>query len=508
MARSPATKKLPVRDGFVNLVNNLGSTKDPRMATSYSFVPMSSEQLITAYRSNWLAGRIVDAFAEDATREWRSWQASDEQIQAIEDEERKHNLQKKVRQALIRARLFGGAALVMGVDGTGNVSEPLDLDDVTEGALKFIIPLSNIEISRGQLIVDVTSPWFGRPEYYRINTGRADLSDVDNSAFTDIHPSRVVEFVGREIPDWNIINGTTTWGDSVLQIVDDVLKDYGMSLSAIAAMINDCKVDIFTIPGLTKHISNPDYERRLTTRLTVSNTMKSTINAMLMDENEKHERIQTTFSGLPQIMSELLKVVAGAAGIPMTRLVGHGSGSGKSTLGNGTSGGESDLRNYYDEVTSSQKNEYGPLLAPLDEIVERSALGTYDDKIYYEWTPLYTPDPMEEAQIALSKAQTFTADVTAGLINPDVLRKIRINQLTEDATYPGIEDAIEEFGEEPDEPSIGPEDVQAHLSMLQSSSQQLQQIGKAAQPAAALPAPKPEPTTDAHPLENLRMFGR
>jgi phage-related protein (TIGR01555 family) len=451
MARSPATKKLPVRDGFVNLVNNLGSTKDPRMATSYSFVPMSSEQLITAYRSNWLAGRIVDAFAEDATREWRSWQASDEQIQAIEDEERKHNLQKKVRQALIRARLFGGAALVMGVDGTGNVSEPLDLDDVTEGALKFIIPLSNIEISRGQLIVDVTSPWFGRPEYYRINTGRADLSDVDNSAFTDIHPSRVVEFVGREIPDWNIINGTTTWGDSVLQIVDDVLKDYGMSLSAIAAMINDCKVDIFTIPGLTKHISNPDYERRLTTRLTVSNTMKSTINAMLMDENEKHERIQTTFSGLPQIMSELLKVVAGAAGIPMTRLVGHGSGSGKSTLGNG---------------------------------------------------------PMEEAQIALSKAQTFTADVTAGLINPDVLRKIRINQLTEDATYPGIEDAIEEFGEEPDEPSIGPEDVQAHLSMLQSSSQQLQQIGKAAQPAAALPAPKPEPTTDAHPLENLRMFGR
>jgi phage-related protein (TIGR01555 family) len=303
-------------------------------------------------------------------------------------------LQQKVRAAYIRARLFGGAALVMGIDGAGEPNEPLDLDLVGQDSLKFVLVLSSYEMTRGPMIVDATSQWFGRPEYYTINTGRADLGDLSKS-ITQIHPSRVIELVGKEIPSWDITNGTSFWGDSVLQSVDDVLKDYGTSLAAIATMINDCKVDVFTIPGLTKQISNPDYEKRLVQRVTMSNQMKSTINAMLMDEGEKWERVQTQFAGLPQLMSELLKVVAGAAGVPMTRLVGHGSGSGKSTLGNGTGGGESDLRNYYDDISSKQKNELSPRLSQLDEVLQRSSLGTYDDAIYYEWAPLYTPDPME-----------------------------------------------------------------------------------------------------------------
>lgn len=493
-----------IRDGFVNMVNSLGTAKDPRTATTYQFTPISYQQLLTAYRTNWLAKRIVDAFAKDATREWRSWQASEEQIQKLEDEEKRLNIQQKVRQALIRARLFGGAALVMGIDGAGDASEELDLDRVGEGSLKFLLVLSNYEMTRGPAIVDATDPYFGRPQYYRINTGRAELDqNPAATGLTDIHPSRVIEFVGSEIPSWDVVNGTDVWGDSIIQSVDDVLKDYGTSIASIATLISDCKVDVFTIPGLTKQIANKDYERRLTTRLTVSNQMKSTINAMLMDENETHERIQTQFAGLPPLMGELLKVVAGAAGIPMTRLVGHGSGSGKSQLGNGTSGGESDLRNYYDEVTSDQKNELSPRLAPLDEVLERSALGSYDDSIYYEWTPLYTPDPMEEAQIALAKAQTYTADVTAAQINPDVLRQVRINQLVEDGFYPGLQDAVDEHGAEPEEPDVTEEDVANHIGMLQQSSKQLQQLGAAAQPKA-LPAPKP--TQDSHPLRRLRMF--
>lgn len=508
-----------VQDGLSNVVSALGTGKDPRTATQYTLTQQSPEQLLTAYRSNWLAGRIVDSFAEDATREWRSWQASEDQIEKLEEEEKRVGAKKKVQQALVRARLFGGAGIIMGIDGAGDVSEPLDLDQVGEGALKFLVVLSSFEMSRGQLIVDANSPWFGRPSYYRVNTGRAELGPAGDgqgpTSLSDIHPSRVIEFVGREIPSWDITNGTPMWGDSVLTQVDDVLKDYGTSLASIAALINDCKVDVFTIPGLTKQISNPNYEARITKRVSLSNQMKSAINAMLMDENEKWERVQTQFAGMPQIMSEMLKVVAGAAGIPLTRLVGHGSGSGKSTLGNGTSGGESDLRNYYDEVSSDQENDIGPRLAPLDEVLERSALGSYDPNVYYEWSPLYTPDPMEAAQIALSKAQAYNVDVAAGQINPDVLRRVRINQLIEDGFYPGLQDAIDELGDEPEEdPGVSPDDVAAHIQMLQRSSQQLQQIGAAAQPRA-LPKPggKPQPAAErptandgGRSLRDLRMF--
>jgi len=503
--RKPRPKTVAVRDGFSNVVTALGTAKDARTQTQYTFTPLTADQLLVAYRTNWLARRIVDCIADDATREWRSWQASEEQIQALEDLETLMAVRQKVKQAVIRARLFGGAALIMGIDGTGLPSEPLDLERVGKDSLRFLLVMSSHEMTRGQMITDATDPYFGRPEYYRINVGRANLGDAQPASMVDIHPSRVIEFIGAEIPSWDLISGTNTWGDSVLQVVDDTLKDYGTSLASIAQLINDCKVDVFTIPGLTKKLANPAYESAITRRITLSNQMKSVVNAMIMDENEKWERIQTQFSGIPPLMAELLKVAAGAAGIPLTRLVGHGAGSGKSTLGNGTSGGESDLRNYYDEVVAKQKNEYGPLLAPLDEVLERSGLGTYDETIYYEWTPLYTPDPMESAQIALTKSQVMTADVTAALINPDVLREARINQLVEDGFYPGIQDAVDEYGAEPQEPEVTPDDVAAHIGMLQKSSQQLQQIGKSAQPPA-LPAPGKQPTADGGSLSDMRMF--
>lgn len=475
-----------IRDGFVNFVNGLGTTKDPRSSTRYALTPMTADQLLTAYRSNWLARRVVDALAEDATREWRDWQASDPQIQKIEDEEKRHDIQAKTRQGLVKSRLFGGAGIVMGINGTGSVSEELDLDRVKQGALKYVVVLSSNEMTRGELITDLDSPWFGRPRYYRINNaGTVDATSA-GLMMVDIHPSRVVELVGASIPDWSLQNSVNGWGDSVLQSVDEALKDYGTTISSIAAMVNDCKVDVFTIPGLTKSFANPDYENLLTARLVASNTMKSTINAMVKDKDEEWDRVQSQFAGLPDVMSEMLKVVAGAAGIPMTRLVGHGSGSGSSTLGGGKSGGESDLRNYYDSVASRQRNEYGPALAPLDEVVLRSATGARDEKIYYDWAPLYQPDPAELVDIAVKKSQVMTADVTAGLINPDVLRKARLNSLVEDNFYPGLEAAIDEFGEEPEEPTQ--EDVANHLKMLQSSSKQLQSIAGPAQ--KLLPAPR------------------
>jgi len=106
---------LRVVDALYNLVSGLGTSKDPTSSSTYSLSLLSRNDLENAYRSDWIARRIVDAPAEDATREWRAWQASQDQIQAIEDEEKKHDLQRKMRLALIRSRLYGGAAMVMGV---------------------------------------------------------------------------------------------------------------------------------------------------------------------------------------------------------------------------------------------------------------------------------------------------------------------------------------------------------------------------------------------------------
>jgi phage-related protein (TIGR01555 family) len=462
-------------DGFLNFISGLGTIKDPTTGMQYNYVELNRNDVEQAYRSNWIARTVVNAPAEDATKEWRSWQASQKQIEAIEEVEKLHGVQKKMRQALTRARLYGGAALVIGVE-QGNIDEPLDLDAVGEGDLKWVVVMNRYELNAGPRIYDVESPWYTRPEYYMVATPTVN---VDNrypgevSGTARMHPSRVIEFVGNELPDWRLAPLGGTWGDSVLQTLDETLKDFGISLGGIANMINDAKMDVIKIPEFSKKIADDKYAGNLLKRFSTANMMKSNINSLIMDKEEEWERVQTTFSGLPQVLQVLMPIVSAAGGIPVSRLMGQAPGKG---LSQATSGGESDLYNYYDGIASKQKTEYSPAMTPLDQVIIRSALGSYDPAVYYDWTPLYTPDHKEVAAIALQKMQTTQGYVNMGLVNEDVMRAIVLNQWTEDSTYPGLDDAVDEFGAEPDEPEVGPEDVQNHLNMLQQSSQQLRQL--------------------------------
>jgi len=478
-------------DSFVNFITGLGTSKDPTSSLQYHYCELNRNDVESAYRSNWIARVVVNAPAEDATKEWRSWQASQDEIEKIEEIEKLHAVQKKTRQALTRARLYGGAALVIGVE-QGNIDEPLDLDAVGEGDLKWVVVMNRYELNAGPRIFDVESEWYTRPEYYTVATPTVGVDSRypgQVSAGARMHPSRVIEFVGNELPDWRLAPLGGNWGDSVLQTLDETLKDWGLSIGGIANMINDAKMDVIKIPEFSKKIADAKYAANLLKRFSTANTMKSNINSLIMDKEEEWQRITTTFAGLPQVLQVLMPIVSAAGGIPVSRMMGQSPGKG---LSQATSGGESDLYNYYDGIASKQKTEYSPAMTPLDQVLIRSALGSYDPSIYYDWTPLYTPDPAEISAISLQKAQTTQTYVNMGLINEDVMRAVIINQLTEDGTYPGLDDAVDEFGAEPEEPvTPSPEDVQAHIGMMQKSAGQLQSIGKVA--GLAPPAPKPTP---------------
>ena len=112
-------------DKLVNLVANLGTERDKASGSTYSPVILTDEQLINAYRGAWLPRKIVDIPALDGTRRWRAWQADKDQIEKIEAEEARLDLRAKVKQALTRARLFGGSAIFIGT-GETNTTTPLD----------------------------------------------------------------------------------------------------------------------------------------------------------------------------------------------------------------------------------------------------------------------------------------------------------------------------------------------------------------------------------------------
>lgn len=457
-------------DTLRNLVTGLGTIKDPTHASEFHLHVLSREQLENAYRGDWIARKIVDAPPEDCTREWRQWQATNAQIEAIEDTEKTHGLQQKVKRAMIRGRLYGGGALVVGVDDGNRPDEPVDLEKVGKDSLKFVVVLNRHELNAGPRIYDVESPWYTRPEYYTVATpmfgfgrdtprntpplesGSGSLTSR-YAGIVRIHPSRVVEFSGNELPDWRLEPMGGGWGDSVLQTAFDTLKDLGMVVGGTAAMVNDAKMDVVKIPGLSKGLSNKDYSSKLLERFTLANQSKSIINTLLLDKDEEWERITSNFGGLPVLIHEYLTIMAGAGGIPMSRLFGESRSRGLGEGGAVNGGNGSDLRNYYDSQASYQKTTLTPIMNPLDQILLRSATGSYDPNVFYEWSPLWQTDKVTDSEIALRKAQTTQIYVSLGMLNEEVLAEAMTNQLIEDGTYPGLEMSIAKHGLLPEQVS-------------------------------------------------------
>jgi phage-related protein (TIGR01555 family) len=426
------------QDSLKNLTTGMGTDKDKLAGTFFGLGLMNKEQLEAAYRGDWIARKIVDIPAYDATREWRAWQADKDAITAVEDLEKALGLQRKTMTALTRGRLYGGGALIMGVE-QGKPEEELIVDQVTEGQLKFVHVISRHELSAGPLESDILSPYYGMPQYFERS------SAVSGSI--RLHPSRVIQFIGAEIPDPNQSQG---WGDPVLQIVNDAVVGAGTVNAAGAQLVHESKIDVIKIPELSENLKSAEYEGRLRRRFGMANMIKSIYSLLLVDKEEEWERIEANFQGLPDMLKMYLLIASGAADIPATRMLGQ-SPAGLSATG------DSDTRNYYDRVSTEQKIELQPRLDRLDQVLVRSALGEWPEGMFYNWNSLWQMTDAEKAEIATKRASVMTADSNAGLIAPTVLKKARENQLIEDGTYPGFEQLLEEFDEELDTQDVPPE---------------------------------------------------
>jgi phage-related protein (TIGR01555 family) len=426
MAKAPA--KRTMRDGLENLVTGMGTDRDKLSFTMFAFNALNRAQLDAAYRGDWIARKVIDIPAFDATREWREWQAEKKDITLIEEAENKFFLLQKVKQALVKARLYGGSALVMGIDA-GAPEKELKIDQVKKDGLKFVHAVSRYELTAGPIELDITSPYFGEPQYYQ--------RQAIGKPMFKIHPSRVVRFLGAEVADIQTA-GFDGWGDSILQVVSDAIRACGTVNNGIANMIDEAKLDVIKIPGLTDNITDLEYEGKLKARFGLAATAKSIYKMLLLDKEEEWQRITQAFTGLDDVMHMYLMIASGAADIPATRMLGQSPKGMNAT-------GENDTRNYYDKVKTEQKTVMGPQLSRLDEVFIRSVFGTRPEELHYDWRSLWQLDETDSADVALKKAQAFKIDVDSGVIDPQVMRDARQNQLIEDGTYPGLEATIEEF---------------------------------------------------------------
>ena len=420
-------------DGLTNLISRMGTDRDKATHSVYGEVFLDDRQLLNAYRGSWLPRKIIDIPALDSCRKWRDWQADAGQIEKIEAEEKRLNVRGKVLEARTKARLWGGAAILI---GTGDIdpSQPLDPEKVKAGGVKYLTVVTRRDLNANEIENDPGSEFYGKPASYTLN-------GKDGQPVT-LHPSRLVVFQGAAVPDEDL-NVNKGWSDSVLTAVLDAVKNADSTAANVASLVFEAKVDIIRIPNFMASLSDPEYEQRWLNRYTLANVGKGVNGTLMLDKEEEYESKTTSFANLPDVIDRFLQIVAGAADIPLTRLLGTSPGGLNST-------GESDLRNYYDRISAMQEIDMTPAMFRMDEAIIRSALGSRPPEVHYIWSSLWQISDKERADIGKTNAETIKSLNDTGLFPPEALAKSGANMLVENSILPGFEQEIEDAGGLPD----------------------------------------------------------
>lgn len=412
------------RDGLANLVTGAGTGTDRNIYDQWWFMPMDQSQLMAAYRSNWLVGKVIDIPAEDMVREWRNWQAKKDQIEKLEEAEKKFGIIGKVQNALAMARLCGGAAILLGFGDANPMNErPRNLG---LESLKYVHVFNRFELSIGQKNQDVASPWYGQPYYFRV---------AGNYQSSMIHPSRMVVFHGAPVPT---LQGTSWedqfWGDSVVQRIDRAVKNAVKANDGFARLIDEAKIDVYRMAGFIEQLAVN--ESAVRQRVEYTDAGKSSLRGVYLDAEDEFTQRQLTLTGMPEMIETLLAVVAGAADIPATRLLGRAPQGMNAT-------GEHDEKNYHTMIRSKQKLYLSPTIDQLDDVLIPSALGTDPASINYKWNPLTVMSDKELAEIEYKDAQTLQIYVNSGLVPDQALAKAVHNRMIESQRWPGFEQELE-----------------------------------------------------------------
>ncbi|MHB0973946.1 MAG: DUF1073 domain-containing protein [Thiobacillus sp.] len=426
-----AMTRRPVGDGLENVVAGLGTDRDKR---SYSVWAdprvLNRQELENMYRGSWLAKKIVNAVADDMTREWLHVIFDGEELgTTIEQAEKRYGVVRKINEALRWGRLYGGALIIIGTKDK-NLSKPLDVKNVRQGDLRYLHVVDRWRVSpAGALNRDLESPNFGMPDSY-----------VIAESTVHVHHTRVLRFNGEKLPYFAWLRNSM-WDDSVLQHVMDSLMNCDTTTQAVATMLFESNVDVVTAEGLTDVLARKDGEAILTKRFQVAALLKSFNRMLLLDGTESYEKKQNSFANLDKIIQQFMVDVSGAADIPMTRLFGQ-SAAGLNA------NGDNDVRNYYDMVSAKQESDLRPQMEYLYEVLVRSELGHMPEDFRFDFNPLWQMSESEQATVEKTNAERDQIYVGMGVVPEHLIAR----ELKERGTYRNMTDEDVELVEELNKP--------------------------------------------------------
>ena len=408
-------------DSFFNLLTGFGTEKDRVTQNEVGFQVFEDQaRLEELYRTDHYAAKIVDSLPNDSTRQGFVVGEENEYDEELD----RLGIVQKLCKTDKWARLYGGAALVLGIEDGQDPREPVDPKKVKGISYAYVV--DRWSLSRLDMQNDPKKPGFGLPERYRVTPrdmifhgamegdGTSDPSEADYETEgygSVVHVSRMVRMYGVELPT-TIRAQQDYWGDSVLHRARKSLSNLSVTESAIGNTLQMFTQAIFRKKGLATKVRSKKGRDELLSLFSIMNMSQSMLGMMIVDaDGEDFERRSTNVTGMADLYDRLAQSAQSAAHQPASRFFGIIPGG----LSTNDDAGE---RWWNDEVQAHQRNVYNPAIQYIATLMQ-IAEGGGPEPVFVEARPLSRPTEQEKAQTQKTKAETAAILIDRGVIGPE-----------------------------------------------------------------------------------------
>lgn len=415
-------------DGFANFTARLGLGADNVLSDAdylISALTRNRQRLEAMYRCSWVVGVCVDAVAEDMTRAGVSINSTQEpdQIGVMHQQLSRLGIWQGLLEAIKWGRLYGGAVACIVIDGQ-NPASPLNVEAVKKGQFNGLKVYDRWMIEPDLKTVVQSGMSAGMPVFYDV------LGDPVMRTPTGLrwHHSRVVRFIGVQLPPWQSIS-ESLWGQSIVERIEDRLVAFDTATSGAANLIQRAHLRTVQIDGLREILAaGGAAEKNLLEMFHHMRKLQTSEGITLLDKTDLFSTTQYSFAGLNEMLLQFGQQIAGAAGIPMTRLFGQSPGGLNAT-------GESDIRFYYDNIFSQQESRLRDGMTRILHVLHASLFNAPPPEGFdFDFVPLWQTSQAEKASIGNSVVTAVATAYEKGVID----QVTALQELRQSSDYTGM----------------------------------------------------------------------
>ncbi len=387
--------------GKRDIYNALGYKKD-----------LTYDDYYNCYDRQDIAGRVVDMPASATWRNVPKIKEDDDEEKDTAFEEAWKGLSKrlKVWHYMERADRLAGigryAVLVIGVRGSGTLSDPLEKSSLKKPEdIIYLSPFSERSAEIATWETDPGSPRFGRPLTYKIDFAGDLKGSVRFTAGQQIvHHTRVIHVADGLLED-------EVFGRPRLRRVINLFYDMAKVAGGSAEMFWQGAFRGLHADLRDEHELGPDDEKNMTTEIDeYIHGLRRYIRTQGID-------LKTLGGETPDprgVFEVLISLISGATGIPKRILIGSERGELSSSQ---------DETNFNSYIHERQIHFAEPMvLRPfIDKLIEFGALPEPKEPYKVEWPNLFELDDKDKAEIADKKAATiqkYASTITAEEVVP------------------------------------------------------------------------------------------